>query len=84
MDHQTQRVQVPNNQVLGVRITVIIVLVLGKYMIVEYLDPLGNAEEKWMMKRTPASRYGVCITGPTRNTQSSILDPKSLTLNPKP
>ena len=45
MDNQTQRVQVPNNQVLGVRITVIIVLVLGKYMIIEYLDPLGNAED---------------------------------------
>ena len=33
------RVQVPNNQVLGFWVTVVIVLVLGKYMIIRYLDP---------------------------------------------
>ena len=35
----TQRVQVPNNLVLGFWVIVIIVQVLGKYMIIGYLDP---------------------------------------------
>ena len=34
-----QRVHVPNNLVLGIWVIVIIVLVLGKYMIIGYLDP---------------------------------------------
>ena len=38
----TQRVQVPNNKVLGSRLIVIAVQVLGKYMIIGYLDPLGH------------------------------------------
>ena len=33
------RVQVPSNWVLGIWVIVIIVLVLGKYMIIGYLDP---------------------------------------------
>ena len=33
------RVQVPNNVVLGFWVIVIIVQVLGKYMIIRYLDP---------------------------------------------
>ena len=33
-----QMVQVPNNWVLGIWVIVIIVLVLGKYMIIRYLD----------------------------------------------
>ena len=33
------RVQVPNNQVLGFWVIVIVVLVLGTYMIIGYLDP---------------------------------------------
>ena len=33
------RVHVPNNWVLGIWIMVIIDLVLGKYMIIRYLDP---------------------------------------------
>ena len=36
---QTQRVHVPNNQVLGIWAIVVIVQVLGKYMIIRYLDP---------------------------------------------
>ena len=39
---QIQRVQVPNNWVLGFWVIVIIVQVLGKYMIFRYLDPLGK------------------------------------------
>ena len=35
----TQRVQVPNNQVLGFWVMVFIVQALGKYMIIGYLDP---------------------------------------------
>ena len=35
----TQRVQVPNNSVLGFWVIVIVVQVLGKYMIIKYLDP---------------------------------------------
>ena len=35
----SQRVQVPNNWVLGFFVIVIIVQVLGKYMIIRYLDP---------------------------------------------
>ena len=34
-----QGVQVPNNWVLGFWVIVIIVQVLGKYMIIRYLDP---------------------------------------------
>ena len=34
-----QRVQVPNNQVLGFGLVVIVVQALGKYMIIGYLDP---------------------------------------------
>ena len=34
-----QRVHVPNNVVLGIRVIAIIVLVLGKYMIIGYLEP---------------------------------------------
>ena len=34
-----QRVRVPNNWLLGIRVIVIIVQVLGKYMIIGYLDP---------------------------------------------
>ena len=33
-----QRVQVPNNQVLGIWLIVLIVQVLGKCMIITYLD----------------------------------------------
>ena len=32
-------VQVPNNQVPGFRVIVILVQVWGKYMIIRYLDP---------------------------------------------
>ena len=35
----TQRVQVPNIELLGFRVIIIIVQVLGKYMMVGYLDP---------------------------------------------
>ena len=35
----TQRVHVPNNQVLGIWVPVILVQVLGKYIIIGYLDP---------------------------------------------
>ena len=35
----TLRVHVPNNWVLGIWVIVIIVMVLGKYMIIRYLDP---------------------------------------------
>ena len=35
----TQRVHVPNNLVLGIWVIGTIVLVLGKYMIIGYLDP---------------------------------------------
>ena len=34
-----QRVQLPNNEVLGIRVVVILVQVLGKHMIIGYLDP---------------------------------------------
>ena len=34
-----QRVHVPNNQVLGFWVFIILVQVLGKYMIIRYLDP---------------------------------------------
>ena len=37
-----RRVQVPNNYVLGFRVIVIIVQVLGKYMIIMYLDQKGR------------------------------------------
>ena len=37
----TLRVHVPNNWVLGIWVIVLIVLVLGKYMIIRYLDPQG-------------------------------------------
>ena len=37
--HITQRVQVPNNWVLGIWVIVITLLALGKYMIIRYLDP---------------------------------------------
>ena len=40
--HGTQRVHVPNNSVLGIWVIVIIVQVLGKYMIIWYLDPRGS------------------------------------------
>ena len=36
------RVQVPDNQVLGYWVIVVIVQVLGKYRIVGYLDPEGE------------------------------------------
>ena len=39
---KTQRVQVPNNKVLGFWVIVTIVQVLGKYMIIRYLDSSGN------------------------------------------
>ena len=32
-------VHVPNNWILGVWVIVLIVLVLGKYLIIRYLDP---------------------------------------------
>ena len=35
------RVHVPNNYVLGFWVIVIVVLVLGKYVIIRYLDPQG-------------------------------------------
>ena len=35
----SQRVHVPNNWVLGFWVIVIVVQVLGKYMIIRYLDP---------------------------------------------
>ena len=35
----TLRVHVPNNWVLRVLVIVIVVQVLGKYMIIRYLDP---------------------------------------------
>ena len=35
----TLRVQVPNNEVLGFWVIMILVQVLGKYMIFRYLDP---------------------------------------------
>ena len=35
----TLRVQVPNNLVLGLWVIVIIIQVLGKYMIIGYMDP---------------------------------------------
>ena len=35
----TQRVRVPNNLVLGFWVIVIIIQVLGKYMVISYLDP---------------------------------------------
>ena len=35
----TLRVQVPSNWVRGILLTVIVVLVWGKYMIIGYLDP---------------------------------------------
>ena len=38
-----QRIQVPNNEVLGCGVIIIMVQVLGKYMIVRYLDPLGKS-----------------------------------------
>ena len=37
--NHTQRVQGPNNLVLGFREIILLVLVLGKYMIIRYLDP---------------------------------------------
>ena len=37
----TQRVHVPNNLVLGLWVIVIIAQVLGKYMMMGYLDPSG-------------------------------------------
>ena len=36
---RTQRVYVPNNQVLGIGVIVIVGQVLGKYMTIKYLDP---------------------------------------------
>ena len=38
-DSMTQRVNVPNNSVLGLRVILILVQVLGKYMILRDLDP---------------------------------------------
>ena len=35
-------VQVPCNWVLGIWVIVIVVQVLGKYMIIKYLDPSGD------------------------------------------
>ena len=44
----THRVQVPHNQVLGFWVIVILVQVLGKYMIIRYLDPLRmSAAPAW-------------------------------------
>ena len=37
----TQRAQVPNNEVLGFRVIVMIVHALGKYMITRYSDASG-------------------------------------------
>ena len=37
----SQRVHVHNNLVLGIWVIVIIVQVLGKYMIIGYVDPQG-------------------------------------------
>ena len=37
----TQRVQVPNNQVLGFGEIGILVQILGRYMVILYLDPKG-------------------------------------------
>ena len=37
--HYALRVHVPNAYVLGIWVIVIIVQVLGKYMIIRYLDP---------------------------------------------
>ena len=37
--NNTQRVQVPNNLVLGFWVVGIAVQVLGQYMIIRYLDP---------------------------------------------
>ena len=37
-----QRVQVPNNQVDGIWLTIIIAQVFGKYMIIRYPDPLKD------------------------------------------
>ena len=38
-NNKSQRVQLPNTGVLGFWVIVIIVQVLGKYMIIWYLDP---------------------------------------------
>ena len=40
---RSQRVQVPNNWVLGFRVVAIVVQVLGEYMIIRYLDFWGNS-----------------------------------------
>ena len=38
MEDVAQKVHVPNNEVLGNGVIVIVVQVLGKYMIIKYLD----------------------------------------------
>ena len=35
-------IQVPNNEVLGLGVIVIMIQVSGKYMIIRYLDPQGG------------------------------------------
>ena len=45
----TQRVQVPNNQVLGFGVILTIVQVLGKYMIIRYLDPQGYSGGPYLL-----------------------------------
>ena len=42
----TLRVQVPNNQVLGMRVIVVIVQVLGQYVTIEDLDPYTTSESR--------------------------------------
>ena len=42
--YNTLRVHVPNDWVLGVLVLAIVVQVLGKYMIIEYLNPWGYKE----------------------------------------
>ena len=37
-----QRVQVPNDEVLGFWVVVLLAQALGKYMIIRYLDPWGS------------------------------------------
>ena len=46
------RVHVPSNWILRALVLVIIVPVLGKYMIIRYLDPKGNDASPW--------RHGSC------------------------
>ena len=37
--HGALRVHVPNNYILGILVILIVVLVLGKFLIIRYLDP---------------------------------------------